>query len=105
MIFAYNRIVLDGLAMPLVSLVICNAGAQKSISMWRHVVKEDQLAKYRKKPGGKPKRLPTMEEVDRAVEQPGEADPETLDYVKDHPKLAASLRKSQGYKPTSGRGR
>jgi hypothetical protein len=54
---------------------------------------ENDLDEFLKKdalPGG---RLPTLEEVDRAIEQPDEANPETVAYIKARPELVRLLKR------------
>jgi hypothetical protein len=53
---------------------------------------ENDLERYRKRSRFVEERLPTMEEVDRAIEQPAEADPLVVTYLQTHPELVEKIR-------------
>jgi hypothetical protein len=59
-------------------------------------MQDDPLKKYQTTSGQGKRRLPTIEDLDKAVEQPGEADPETLEYIKYRESLVEDLRRSRG---------
>lgn len=62
--------------------------AERKRGRYLGVMLDNEFDEFLKNRGLSDNQPPTIEEIDRAIEQPGEADPATVAYIRARPELA-----------------